>query len=162
MIDFIKDYGELAIGAAFLLVAASVLPSGIKRYVLTAGLAVLGYMAYQRFSNRGRMADTDAERDRLRETAEVYQARGAELAKKVEALDADLERKKAAADELDRERAQLQAAGGNVAGRLAELNRESDLVLADIESRRKEREEATARWAAIVAAERAAREKTQP
>ena len=66
----LKDYAGLIVGAILLILASAVLPGRVRWYVLTAGLAVIAYEGYQRYTNRKRLAEADAEREKLRQRAE--------------------------------------------------------------------------------------------
>lgn len=119
-ITLIKDYGGLVIGLVFLLAAVSVLPGRIKYYVLTAGLAVIGYEFWMRNRNRKLLAEADVERKKLRSRVLELNLKGAELEKTVSEMNAELDQLNAKKLELSLEGAKLAEQGAEVeADRLA-------------------------------------------
>ena len=61
-----QDYIGVAIGAILVLVSGFFLPSSVRKYVWTAGFAVVFYRIFQITINRKKMAEADKERRRLR------------------------------------------------------------------------------------------------
>jgi chromosome segregation ATPase len=122
---FIKDYAGLLIGLVFLLAAVSVLPGRVKWYVLTAGLAILGYEAYLRTRNRKLLAEADQERERLKKRAQELDRRGAELEQTVAQLNQQLAENQARLAALSTEAAELARRGGDISQRKAQLDEES-------------------------------------
>ena len=61
-LQFLQDFGGLIVGALLLIVASMVLPRKVRVYVLTAGLAVIAYGAYQRVTNKRRFREADRRR----------------------------------------------------------------------------------------------------
>jgi chromosome segregation ATPase len=126
LLSFIKDYAGLLIGLVFLLAAVSVLPGRAKWYVLTAGLAILGYEAYLRTRNRKLLAEADKEREGLRKRAEELDRRSADLAKTVADLNQQLAENRTRLAALNTEAAELAQRGGDISKRKAQLDEESE------------------------------------
>ncbi|WP_317929665.1 hypothetical protein [Halioxenophilus sp. WMMB6] len=106
-IHFLTTYGGVILGAILLIGASLVLPGSVRKYVLTAGIAVLLYRAYQLWTNRKRLAEADAERDQLRKVnAELnsrltgLQAESEAMRQKKIAIEAEQARLKAESDKL--------------------------------------------------------------
>jgi len=125
LLSFAKDYAGLLIGLAFLLVAVSVLPGRVRWYVLTAGLAILGYEAYLRTRNRKLLAEADKEREGLRKRADELGRRGAELEKTVAELNQQLAQNRTRLAALSKESEELAQRGGDISARKAELDKAS-------------------------------------
>jgi len=66
-LTLIYDYGGLVIGFIILMVSTFLLPAKIRWYVLTAGLTLIVFRAYQIFDTRKKLKEADAERENLRE-----------------------------------------------------------------------------------------------
>lgn len=126
----VKDYGGLVVGLVLLLLAVSVLPGRAKWYVLTAGLAVLGYEAYMRTVNRRMLKEADAERNRLR--GELAQLDGQRLAleRRVSELNAQLVELNSRLIALTRQKEALQGEGEALAAQKQQLDRDSEQLLA--------------------------------
>ena len=125
MLSLVKDYGDLAIGLVLLIAGVWVLPGRIKWYVLTAGLAVIGYEAYLRMSNRKLMAEADREREKLRARVAKLDKRGAELESTVAQLNEHLAENKAKQAALDQQAADLAKRGEDISVQKAQLDEES-------------------------------------
>ena len=80
MIQFLTDYLGVIVGALILLVSTFYLPSKIRGYVLTGGLAVLIYRTWQIYTTRGKLEKLDKERDELREQHKLLSQRADALA----------------------------------------------------------------------------------
>lgn len=106
-ISAIKDYAGPIISLAILLVAVSVLPGRIKYYVLTAGLAAIGYELWLRSQNRKLLAEADAQRDALRNKVEDLNKKGESLEKTVSDLNRQLDALNARRTELERQSAMI-------------------------------------------------------
>lgn len=125
LLPYVRDYGGLLIGLVLLLVAVSVIPGRAKWYVLTAGLAIIGYEAYLRTRNRKLLAEADKERKVLRERADELAGRGAELEKAIAALNQQLADNNARLLALGQEAAALAQRGAGAATEKAKLDEES-------------------------------------
>jgi chromosome segregation ATPase len=125
MLSLVKNYGDVAIGLILLIAGVWVLPGRIKWYVLTAGLAVIGYEAYLRMSNRKLMAEADREREKLRARVAVLDKRGAELESTVAQLNEQLAENKAKQAALDQRAADLAKRGEDISAQKAQLDEES-------------------------------------
>lgn len=131
LLSMVSDYGGLIVGVAFLVAAVAVLPGRIKWYVLTAGLAVLGYEAYMRTINRKLLTEADAERVRLRGELAKLDGRRSELETSVKELNgklAELNERHAA---LNREREALAQSGGELLQRKQQLDSEAAKIAAE-------------------------------
>lgn len=120
-ITWIKDYGGLIIGLVFLLAAVSILPGRIKYYVLTAGLAVIGYEFWMRSRNRKLLAEADVEREILRDKVQELNKKGSELEQNVSRLNQQLDTLNARKAELDKQSDRLASQG-------EELNTEREVI----------------------------------
>lgn len=130
----LRDYWELIVGAAFLVAAARVLPGRMRWYVLTIGLAFLGYEAYLRVRNRKALAEADAEREQLRgKAAELDRVRKA-LEQEIAQLNAEVGSLRERQREANVEAGRLGSAGEDLARRGEEIERR-------IEARQKQHEE---------------------
>lgn len=107
LVNFLKDYGGLIIGLIFLLAAVAVLPGRIKYYVLTAGLAVIGYEVWLRSQNRKLLAAADAERETLRNKVTALNQKGAALEQTVSDMNKQLDQLNAQKAKLDKRSAEL-------------------------------------------------------
>lgn len=125
VLSLVKDYGGLLIGLVFLFAAVSVIPGRAKWYVLTAGLAILGYEAYLRTRNRKLMAEADEERKGLRIRADELSRRSAELENTVTKLNQQLAENKAKLLALNKETDELALHGEDILQRKAQLDEES-------------------------------------
>ena len=65
-LKFIYNYGGLVIAFVLLLIATYFLPAKVLWYVMTAGLTLIAYRAYQTYSANKKLAEADAEREKLR------------------------------------------------------------------------------------------------
>lgn len=131
VISLVNDYGGLVVGVILLLLAVSVLPGRIKWYVLTAGLAVLGYEVYLRTVNRKMLKEADAERERLRGELAQLDSRRKELESTVGELNKKLIELNSRKGELDKQREALQAQGDDLSERKQMLDRETDRLVGE-------------------------------
>lgn len=120
-INFLKDYGGLIIGLIFLLAAVAVLPGRIKYYVLTAGIAVIGYEAWVRSQNRKLLAEADAEREALRNKVKELNEKGEALEQTVSSLNKQL-------DTLNKKKAELDQQSAKLAGQGDAANAEREAI----------------------------------
>lgn len=124
-LSLMKDYGGLVIGLVLLIAAAWVIPGRAKWYVLTAGLAILGYEAYVRTTNRKLLAEADKERDALRKRTDALKQRSDDLQKTVTDLNRQLADNQTKLGALNREAAGLAQRGTDISARKAQLDAES-------------------------------------
>lgn len=126
---WLRDYAGIVVGVVLLALAVSVLPGRVRWYVLSAGLAVLGYEAYLRYSNRQLLQQADAERARLQ--GELGKLEGERQA--LEQVVAELHRQQAELHNRQAALAQRQTAlaqeGGDLAARRQALESEADALL---------------------------------
>lgn len=66
ILSLIYDYGGLVIGFVLLVLASFFLPAKIRLYVLTAGVTLLIFRAWQIYNGRKQLKEADAEREILR------------------------------------------------------------------------------------------------
>lgn len=126
MLDLVKDYAGIMVGLVLLLAAVSVLPGRAKWYVLTAGLAILGYEAYLRYSNRKLLQEADAERKRLRDELGQLDGQRKQLEQTVSELHQQLVNLTAKQAELAVKKASLDLAGGDIANQKQALDLEAE------------------------------------
>lgn len=126
MIELARDYAGIAIGVVLLFAAVSVLPGRAKWYVLTAGLAVLGYEAYLRYTNSKQLQEADAERERLRGELGKLDGRRNEMEQEVKELKQKLVEITAKQVELEGRKGVLEQEGGDIAAHKQALDRESE------------------------------------
>lgn len=126
MLGLVKDYAGIMVGLVLLLLAVSVLPGRAKWYVLTAGLAVLGYEAYLRYSNRKLLQEADTERERLRGELGQLDGKRIELEQTVGELHQQLAELTAKQAELGNRRKSLEQEGGDIAAQKQELDRKAE------------------------------------
>lgn len=155
LMQTLRDYGPVLIGLVFLLAAVSVLPGRVKWYVLTAGLAILGYETWLRYSNRRGMEKLDRERAELEARANALSRHGDELEKTVAGLNAELTQLKSRQAALDAESAEIRSRGGALASRGDELDRQSQELSRRIEESQGKRDSAQSVWSRIEEAEHA-------
>lgn len=67
ILSLIYDYGGLIIGLVLLVLASFFLPAKIRLYVLTAGVTLLIFRAWQIYNGRKQLREADAEREILRD-----------------------------------------------------------------------------------------------
>ncbi len=130
-LSLIRDYGALMVGVALLLLAVSVLPGRIKWYVLTAGLAVLGYEAYMRTVQRKLLKEADAERTRLRGELAQLDYRRTELEGTVSILNQRLAELNGRMTELNKRKETLLQQGDDLAANKRTLDEETERLLAE-------------------------------
>lgn len=128
-IRFIQDFGGLVVATVLLFAAASVLPKNIKKYVLVAGLAVIGFEAWMRFRNKKLLAEADAEREELRGRAVVLNERSDALQKKVAELNLQLEAMREQKQNLDEKKSFLDEKGMDLSNEKKQLDEESEALM---------------------------------
>ncbi len=135
ILQFLQDFGGLIVGALLLITASLVLPGKVRVYVLTAGLAVIAYEAYQRVVNRRRLREADQERKWLQKKAGELEQRGEELAAKVEELNKKLTNMQTEKEKLEQQAGALNVRGEELASKKEQLDRETKALLEEIGSR---------------------------
>lgn len=131
MVSLVSDYGGIVVGVILLLLAVSVLPGRIKWYVLTAGLAILGYEAYMRTVNRKLLKEADAERERLRGELAQLETRRQDLESTVTELNQRLVELNNRHADLNKQREALLVQGDDLSARKQELDQETGKVIAE-------------------------------
>lgn len=128
-ITIIQDYAGLLIGLVLLLAAVSILPGRIKWYVLTAGIAVIGYEGFMRYRNRKLLAEADAERDRLREKVGKMNEKSAELVNTVGQLHQKLVELNSRQQQLQQESEVLNVEGEELSSKRQQWDSESEQLI---------------------------------
>lgn len=129
MLSLVMDYAGLIVGAVLLILASSVLPGKVRWYVLTAGLAVIAWEGYQRYTNRKRLAEADAERHQLRERFKSMEKERLALAEEVGKLSEELESIEERKLQLDDDLEGLIGEGDELARKREELEQEVSQLL---------------------------------
>ena len=124
MIGLITDFAGLAVGLVFLILAVVIVPGRVKWYILTAGLAVLGYEFYTRVKNRQKLENADAKRKELNEKVEGLIDQRKNLENQVNDLNARLETYKQDQVKLEEEKKELEKEGADLSDRGKELSDE--------------------------------------
>jgi uncharacterized protein (DUF3084 family) len=121
---FFADYGGVAIGVALLLLGAMVLPSTLRKYVLTAGLAIALFRVLQIARSGKRLAKADAERARLQEELKKHTAEREALIKKQDDLNNQAIKIKQDLNQLDAQSRTLDASAATAAETKAKLDQQ--------------------------------------
>lgn len=103
-----KDYAGVLFGFMLLICASFLLPKKLRKYVLTAGFAVIVFRTLQIFQARKAMKAADIERDRLRaldkalgEKLSKLQERSEGLRSEQRTIEQDIERLQRESEALD-------------------------------------------------------------
>ncbi len=123
--NFLTTYGGVIVGVVLLLLGTMVLPSGLKKYVLTAGLAIAAFRIAQIACSGKRLAKADAERVRLREELNKNSAEKDNLIKKQEALNTQAIKVKQDLNHLDAQARALDASATTAAAAKIKLDKEA-------------------------------------
>lgn len=128
-LSLLYDYGGLVIGFVILLLSTLFLPAKIRWYVLTAGIALIAFRGFQIYNARKKLAEADAEREKLRaehttllQQLNTLQAKTEELRK--QKVDIEAQR-----DRLREESRQLDAASDANLARKQALDARADELL---------------------------------
>ena len=81
-----SDYIGVAIGLLLLIISSIFLPAKIRAHVLTAGLTLIAFRAYQIHSNKKKLKAADEERENLRDQHQELQDRLVERQRETENL----------------------------------------------------------------------------
>lgn len=122
MLRFILANPGLIIGLVLVIAATAVLPKRIRWYVLTAGLAVITYRAWQVIRADKRLKEADKKREELQNRLGELNTRRTGLEEEVGALNNQLDAVRTQKNELAAKAAELEAAGGDIDTRKAELD----------------------------------------
>ena len=125
----VQDYGGLVIGLVLLLLAVSILPGRAKWYMLTAGLAVLGYEAYMRTVNRKLLKEADNDRERLRGEMKLLDDRRLELEESVTGLNRQLAELNSRIAGVNSRKTALEQEGGDIAAGKEALDKETNKLI---------------------------------
>lgn len=130
---FIYDYGGLLIGLVLLVVASLFLPSKIRLYVLTAGLTLFIFRAWQIYNGRKQLKEADAEREILRDKHQDLQQWIETLQLENEKLHNENENIKKEHDRLRQESEVLDETTEENIRKKNELNKKTEQLLQDSE-----------------------------
>jgi septal ring factor EnvC (AmiA/AmiB activator) len=134
--NFFTNYGGVVIGVAFLILGSMVLPSGVRKYVLTAGIAIAIFRTFQIANGNKRTAKADAERKRLK----------GELEKLTAQVNLSSEKQ----DELNKRAAKIKQDQEDLKAKAAALESASDAASEQKEKLDKETREMQARHEALL------------
>lgn len=139
---FILDNLGLVIGLALVIVATALLPSRIRWYVLTAGLAVVAFRTYQLISANKRLREADEERERLRGELDDLSEQRNKMKKDLQNMNDELNKIKTRQNKLGLRAKELASTGDNLAAEKAqldndieELKKEDQALMEEINSR---------------------------
>jgi uncharacterized protein (DUF3084 family) len=122
--NMFADYGGVVIGVALLLLGTMVLPSALRKYVLTAGLAIAAFRVMQIACSGKRLAKADAERARLQDELKKHSVEREAFIKKQEALNGQLIKVKQDLSMLDTQSKDLESSAAATAETKTKLDRE--------------------------------------
>ncbi len=141
MTDLIQAYAGLIIGVAFLIIAVSILPGRIKWYILSAGLAIIGYEVYIRTRNRKLLKEADIEREQLRTRVKNLDKHSIELGNTIAELNKQSELLQQQKLNLNHKKMDLEHRGSHVAEQKVQLDKDinevtdrSDALLQEIDT----------------------------
>jgi uncharacterized protein (DUF3084 family) len=124
LMDFFSKYAAVIIGVALLLLGTMVLPSALRKYVLTAGLAIAAFRVAQIACSGKRLAKADAERTRLQDEMKKRSAEREALAKEQDELNNQAIKVKQDLAQLDAQSRALEASAGATADAKTKLDKE--------------------------------------
>jgi len=145
MLDFLMNYAGVIIGAIILLVSVWFLPAKIRAYVLTGGLAVLVYRAWQIYTTTGRLQELDAEREQLRQDRD-------ELVKKAEGLEQQQIEIKKERDGIIEKVVELKKEKKQLDGNSHELTEKKKVIDGKIDKLLEDHGASAGRWDSLAAA----------
>ncbi len=111
---FLQYYGGVLIGLAILAVAVFLLPSGIRWYVASAGIAVLGFRVWQIYTTNKKFKDWDKKQKELTDQFSDLKTERDKLSTKANQLDGELEVLKKERDTLQQRSDDLSQQGGTL------------------------------------------------
>lgn len=85
-ISFLNDYGGVLIGFILLAIGVYLLPSKVRWYVATAGIAVLGFRAWQIYTTKERFKAWDEKQQQLLKESESLKDERDKLVAEVDTL----------------------------------------------------------------------------
>lgn len=139
---FILGNLGLVVGLALVLVATWILPTRVRWYVLTAGLAVVAFRTYQVISANKRLREADEERERLRGELDDLGKQRKQMTEELQKLNNELNEIKTKQNKLAQRAKKLAATGNSIAAEKAqldsdmeELKKEDQALMEDIDSR---------------------------
>jgi chromosome segregation ATPase len=126
---FFSKYGDVIIGLALLLAATAVLPSQVRKYVLTAGLAIAFFRIAQLKMADIKLAKADRKRAELQNTLATLNANRDAAVKRKEELDTQLSEAKRRQSELAMQAEALATSGADIGAAKAALDQETQVML---------------------------------
>lgn len=123
LLTFLSDYAGVIVGLVLVIVATFVLPARVRWYVLTAGLAVVAFRAFQIFFANRRLKELDAQREKLRAETEALRKKTQAVADNLGQLNAQSAALKEQKRELNRQRETLYTKGEDLAANKEALDR---------------------------------------
>lgn len=129
MLTFILEHLGLLLGLGFVLVATAILPGRLRWYVLSAGLAVIAFRAYQLVSADKRLKKADEERKELQETLQGLNGQRGQLQSELLLLNNQLQAVKADQSTLVKRRSALKESGDDIALEKHRLDEKAALAL---------------------------------
>lgn len=151
ILSLLADYSGVILGAVLLGVGSIFIPGEARKYVLTAGIALILFRSWQIYTNRKRLQEADAQREALREEVRRLneslnglreeteplrrekarlRERQRELEAERDALDADTDETLRQREDLDAEAARVDAEADEAASRLRRLQDQLDAAAA--------------------------------
>jgi len=129
VLTFILEHLGLLLGLGFVLVATAILPGRLRWYVLSAGLAVIAFRAYQLVSADKRLKKADEERKELQETLQGLNGQRGQLQSELLLLNNQLQAVKADQSTLVKRRSALKESGDDIALEKHRLDEKAALAL---------------------------------
>ena len=133
---FLEDPG-IFIGLAFVLAATWFLPSKVRWYVFTAGIAVVAFRGYQIYWARKRMKELDRQRELLKGELNSLRNRHQELQDKNKELNEEFVAIKNERNKLLNERKALEGTEEQIQAKKEELDKKLEAKDAEFEANRK-------------------------
>ncbi len=133
---FLEDPG-IFIGLGFVLAATWFLPSRVRWYVFTAGIAVVAFRGYQIYWARKRMKELDQQRDQLKNELNSLRSRHQELENKNKELNEEFISIKNERNKLLNDRKALENSDGEIQAKKDELDKKLEAKDAEFAANRK-------------------------
>ena len=124
MVNIFNTYGAVIIGVVLLLLGTLVLPGTLRKYVLTAGLAIAAFRVLQIARGGKRHAKADAERARLREEMKTRAAEREALTRKQDELNNQAMKVQQDLNQLDAQSKALDTSAATAAAAKTKLDKE--------------------------------------
>lgn len=128
LLSVLADYSGVILGAVLLAIGSMFIPGSARKYVLTAGIALILFRTFQIYTNRKRLQAADARREELREEVRRLNESLDGLREETETLRKEKARLRARQRELEAERDALDAATDETLSQRNELDDEAARV----------------------------------